>query len=110
MLQPFLNTMYMGGGCVNVFNSNFILYFSCMLVHLSLLTKKDVSVNSVSSIGMDASVSMKAKQTDVFARLKNIIVMNVDSLSIHKKVITRLISPLNCGFQGPDATIHLLFV
>lgn len=40
--------------------------------------------------GMDASVSMKAKQTDVFARLKNIIVMNVDSLSIHKKAVSIL--------------------
>ncbi|GAB1294389.1 Vacuolar protein sorting-associated protein 13C [Apodemus speciosus] len=40
--------------------------------------------------GMDASISMKPKQTDVFARLKNIIVMNVDSLSIHKKAVSIL--------------------
>ncbi|XP_055453871.1 intermembrane lipid transfer protein VPS13C isoform X2 [Psammomys obesus] len=40
--------------------------------------------------GMDASISMKPKQTDMFARLENIIVMNVDSLSIHKKAVSIL--------------------
>lgn len=35
---------------------------------------------------MDASVSVKPKQTDMFARLQNIIVTNVDLKSIHKKV------------------------
>lgn len=36
---------------------------------------------------MDASVSVKPKETDVFARLRNIVVTNADLLSIHKKVI-----------------------
>nr|XP_058150275.1 intermembrane lipid transfer protein VPS13C isoform X1 [Dasypus novemcinctus] len=40
--------------------------------------------------GMDASISVKKKQTDVFARLKDIIVMNVDLLSIHKKAVSIL--------------------
>ncbi|XP_051053816.1 intermembrane lipid transfer protein VPS13C isoform X2 [Phodopus roborovskii] len=40
--------------------------------------------------GMDASISVKPKQTDVFARLENIIVLNVDSLSIHKKAVSIL--------------------
>uniref|UniRef100_A0A8C0XNN3 Vacuolar protein sorting 13 homolog C n=2 Tax=Castor canadensis TaxID=51338 RepID=A0A8C0XNN3_CASCN len=40
--------------------------------------------------GMDASVSVKPKQTDVFARLQNIVVTNVDLLSIHKKVVSIL--------------------
>ncbi|XP_028721844.2 vacuolar protein sorting-associated protein 13C [Peromyscus leucopus] len=40
--------------------------------------------------GMDASISVKPKETDVFARLENIIVMNVDSLSIHKKAVSIL--------------------
>ncbi|XP_057624264.1 intermembrane lipid transfer protein VPS13C isoform X2 [Chionomys nivalis] len=40
--------------------------------------------------GMDASISVKPKQTDVFARLENIIVMNVDSLPIHKKAVSIL--------------------
>ncbi|XP_007956453.1 vacuolar protein sorting-associated protein 13C [Orycteropus afer afer] len=40
--------------------------------------------------GMDASVSMKSKQTDVFARLKDIVVTNVDLLSIHKKAVSIL--------------------
>ncbi|XP_036860152.2 intermembrane lipid transfer protein VPS13C isoform X2 [Manis javanica] len=41
-------------------------------------------------LGMDASVSVKPKQTDMFARLKDIIVTNVDSLSIHKKAVSIL--------------------
>ncbi|XP_023568424.1 vacuolar protein sorting-associated protein 13C [Octodon degus] len=40
--------------------------------------------------GMGASVSVKPKQTDVFARLQNIIVTNADSLSIHKKAVSIL--------------------
>lgn len=47
----------------------------------------------MSPVGMDASISVKPKETDVFARLENIIVMNVDSLSIHKKVIAK---PMSC--------------
>lgn len=38
---------------------------------------------------MDASISMKPKQTDMFARLKDIVITNVDLLSIHKKVIKK---------------------
>ena len=41
---------------------------------------------------MDASISVKPKQTDMFARLKDIIVTNVDLLSIHKKVIKKQVS------------------
>uniref|UniRef100_A0A2K6GHK6 Vacuolar protein sorting 13 homolog C n=1 Tax=Propithecus coquereli TaxID=379532 RepID=A0A2K6GHK6_PROCO len=40
--------------------------------------------------GLDASISVKPKQTDVFARLKDIIVTNVDLLSIHKKAVSIL--------------------
>ncbi|XP_032336935.1 vacuolar protein sorting-associated protein 13C isoform X2 [Camelus ferus] len=40
--------------------------------------------------GMDASVSVRPKQTDVFARLKDIVVRNVDLLSIHKKAVSIL--------------------
>ncbi|XP_075387538.1 intermembrane lipid transfer protein VPS13C isoform X2 [Tenrec ecaudatus] len=40
--------------------------------------------------GMDASVSTTSKQTAVFARLKDIIVTDVDSLSIHKKAVSIL--------------------
>uniref|UniRef100_A0A8C2YMD7 Vacuolar protein sorting 13 homolog C n=1 Tax=Chinchilla lanigera TaxID=34839 RepID=A0A8C2YMD7_CHILA len=40
--------------------------------------------------GMNASVSVKPKQTDMFARLQNIIVTNVDLLSIHKKAVSIL--------------------
>lgn len=39
---------------------------------------------------MDASVSVKPKQTDMFARLQNIIVTNVDLKSIHKKAVSIL--------------------
>ncbi|XP_054974528.1 intermembrane lipid transfer protein VPS13C isoform X2 [Sorex araneus] len=40
--------------------------------------------------GMDASISVKPKETDVFARLKDIIVKNVDLASIHKKAVSIL--------------------
>ncbi|XP_045863296.1 vacuolar protein sorting-associated protein 13C isoform X1 [Meles meles] len=40
--------------------------------------------------GMDASISMKPKQTDMFARLKDIVITNVDLLSIHKKAVSIL--------------------
>ncbi|KAF4017408.1 hypothetical protein G4228_008862 [Cervus hanglu yarkandensis] len=40
--------------------------------------------------GMDASVSVRPKQTDMFARLKDIIVTNVDLTSIHKKAVSIL--------------------
>ncbi|ELW71324.1 Vacuolar protein sorting-associated protein 13C [Tupaia chinensis] len=40
--------------------------------------------------GMDASVSVKPEQTDMFARLKDIIVTNVDLQSIHKKAVSIL--------------------
>ncbi|XP_053451789.1 intermembrane lipid transfer protein VPS13C isoform X1 [Nycticebus coucang] len=40
--------------------------------------------------GLDASISVKPKQTDMFARLKDIIVTNVDLLSIHKKAVSIL--------------------
>lgn len=59
---------------------------------------------------MDASISVKPKQTDVFARLENIVVMNVDSLSIHKKVITKPISVLECVVWGLAATIYFFAV
>lgn len=57
--------------------------------------------------GMDASISVKPKQTDMFARLQDIIVTNVDLMSIHKKVIKKkasilkFISPLvlRCLYQ-----------
>ncbi|XP_075821480.1 intermembrane lipid transfer protein VPS13C isoform X1 [Microtus pennsylvanicus] len=48
------------------------------------------SIADIKIHGMDASISVKPKQTDVFARLENIIVMNVDSLSIHKEAVSIL--------------------
>lgn len=38
------------------------------------------------SLGMDASVMMQAKETEVFARLKNIVVTDANSQSLHRKV------------------------
>ncbi|XP_063099462.1 intermembrane lipid transfer protein VPS13C isoform X5 [Cavia porcellus] len=48
------------------------------------------SIADVKIHGMDASVSVKPKQTDMFARLQNIIVTNVDLKSIHKKAVSIL--------------------
>lgn len=36
--------------------------------------------------GIDASVVVQAKETDVFARLRDIVVLDVDPKTIHKKV------------------------
>ncbi|KAG9352350.1 hypothetical protein JZ751_020763 [Albula glossodonta] len=38
--------------------------------------------------GIDASVSVQAKETDVFARLRDIIVIDVDPTTIHKKAVS----------------------
>ncbi|XP_004421707.1 PREDICTED: vacuolar protein sorting-associated protein 13C isoform X2 [Ceratotherium simum simum] len=40
--------------------------------------------------GMDTSIFVKPKQTNMFARLKDIVVTNVDLLSIHKKAVSIL--------------------
>lgn len=36
--------------------------------------------------GIDASLVVQAKETEVFARLRNIVVIDVDTKTIHKKV------------------------
>lgn len=36
--------------------------------------------------GIDGSVVVQAKETDVFARLRDIVVLDVDPKTIHKKV------------------------
>lgn len=40
--------------------------------------------------GIDASVVVQAKETDVFARLRDIVVLDVDPKTIHKKVRDQL--------------------
>lgn len=37
--------------------------------------------------GMDASVAMQTKKIEVFSRLEDIIITNVDPQTIHKKVM-----------------------
>ncbi|XP_074090395.1 intermembrane lipid transfer protein VPS13C isoform X2 [Macrotis lagotis] len=56
--------------------------------------------------GMDASVSVQSKETEVFARLRDIIVTNADPLSIHKKAVS-IVGDEVFRFQMtlyPDAT------
>ncbi|XP_025857823.2 intermembrane lipid transfer protein VPS13C isoform X2 [Vulpes vulpes] len=48
------------------------------------------SIADIRIRGMDASISVKPKQTDMFARLKDIVITNVDLLSIHKKAVSIL--------------------
>ncbi|XP_067883773.1 intermembrane lipid transfer protein VPS13C-like, partial [Heterodontus francisci] len=43
------------------------------------------SIADIRVQGLDASVSMQSKQTEVFARLRDIIVTDVDSKTLHKK-------------------------
>lgn len=42
---------------------------------------------------MDASVTMQAKKTEVFARLRNIVVTDANSQSLHRKVTFDLRCP-----------------
>uniref|UniRef100_A0A5F8GX59 Vacuolar protein sorting 13 homolog C n=1 Tax=Monodelphis domestica TaxID=13616 RepID=A0A5F8GX59_MONDO len=56
--------------------------------------------------GMDASISVQSKETEVFARLKDIIVTNADPVSIHKKAVS-IVGDEVFRFQMtlyPDAT------
>uniref|UniRef100_A0A4W3HUG4 Vacuolar protein sorting 13 homolog C n=1 Tax=Callorhinchus milii TaxID=7868 RepID=A0A4W3HUG4_CALMI len=56
--------------------------------------------------GMDASVSVQSKQTGVFARLRDIIVMDVDSKTLHKKAVSIIGDEVFSFkmFLYPDAT------
>uniref|UniRef100_A0A8C1KHE7 Vacuolar protein sorting 13 homolog C n=1 Tax=Cyprinus carpio TaxID=7962 RepID=A0A8C1KHE7_CYPCA len=42
----------------------------------------------VKLLGIDASVVVQAKETDVFARLRDIVVLDVDPKTIHKKAVS----------------------
>ncbi|XP_051829756.1 LOW QUALITY PROTEIN: intermembrane lipid transfer protein VPS13C [Antechinus flavipes] len=56
--------------------------------------------------GMDASISVQSKKTEVFARLRDIIVTNADPVSIHKKAVS-IVGDEVFRFQMtlyPDAT------
>ncbi|XP_066130845.1 intermembrane lipid transfer protein VPS13C isoform X1 [Saccopteryx bilineata] len=55
-----------------------------------LVCDQKCNIADIRILGMDASVSVKPKQTDMFARLQDIIVTNVDLLSIHKKAVSIL--------------------
>ncbi|XP_067871286.1 intermembrane lipid transfer protein VPS13C [Heterodontus francisci] len=46
------------------------------------------SIADIRVQGLDASVSMQSKQTEVFARLRDIIVTDVDSKTLHKKAVS----------------------
>ncbi|KAM8783626.1 intermembrane lipid transfer protein VPS13C isoform 3-T3 [Rhynchonycteris naso] len=55
-----------------------------------LVCDQKCNIADIRILGMDASVSVKPKQTDMFARLQDIIVTNVDLLSVHKKAVSIL--------------------
>ncbi|XP_021263276.1 vacuolar protein sorting-associated protein 13C [Numida meleagris] len=62
--------------------------------------------------GMDASVAMKTKKIEVFSRLEDIIITNVDPKTIHKKVVT-IVGDEVFRFQMslyPDATAGEAYV
>ncbi|XP_060797783.1 intermembrane lipid transfer protein VPS13C isoform X2 [Neoarius graeffei] len=46
------------------------------------------SIADIQIQGIDASLVVKAKETEVFARLRNVVVMDVDTKTIHKKVVS----------------------
>ncbi|GAA6110095.1 vacuolar protein sorting-associated protein 13C isoform X2 [Tachysurus ichikawai] len=46
------------------------------------------SIADIQIQGIDASLIIQAKETEVFARLRNVAVMDVDTKTIHKKVVS----------------------
>nr|XP_004662570.2 vacuolar protein sorting-associated protein 13C isoform X1 [Jaculus jaculus] len=57
--------------------------------HVSVCDQRS-NIADIKIRGMDASVSVTPRQTDVFARLENIIVRNADVLSLHKQAVSIL--------------------
>uniref|UniRef100_UPI00398F8396 intermembrane lipid transfer protein VPS13C isoform X2 n=1 Tax=Pristiophorus japonicus TaxID=55135 RepID=UPI00398F8396 len=67
----------------------FDLRFSAELGALNVFVcDENFSIADIKIQGMDASVSVQSKQTEVFARLKDIIVTDVGSKTLHKKVVS----------------------
>ncbi|XP_072349204.1 LOW QUALITY PROTEIN: intermembrane lipid transfer protein VPS13C [Scyliorhinus torazame] len=67
----------------------FDLKFSVELGALNMVVcDEDFSIADIKIQGMDASVSVQSKQTEVFARLKDIIVTDVGSRTTHEKVVS----------------------
>ncbi|XP_078056331.1 intermembrane lipid transfer protein VPS13C isoform X2 [Mustelus asterias] len=67
----------------------FDLKFAVELGALNIFVcDEDFSIADIKIQGMDASVSAQSKQTEVFARLKDIIVTDVGSRTVHKKVVS----------------------
>ncbi|XP_034164537.1 intermembrane lipid transfer protein VPS13C isoform X6 [Pangasianodon hypophthalmus] len=46
------------------------------------------SIADIQIEGIDASLVVQAKETEVFARLRNVVVIDVDTKTIHKKVVS----------------------
>ncbi|XP_017333077.2 intermembrane lipid transfer protein VPS13C isoform X1 [Ictalurus punctatus] len=46
------------------------------------------SIADIQIQGIDASLVVQAKETEVFARLRNVVVIDVDKKTIHKKVVS----------------------
>ncbi|XP_058851035.1 intermembrane lipid transfer protein VPS13C-like isoform X2 [Acipenser ruthenus] len=53
-----------------------------------LVCDENCDIADIRIRGIDASVSMQSSQTQVFARLRDIIVTDVDSKTIHKKAVS----------------------
>ncbi|XP_051898323.1 intermembrane lipid transfer protein VPS13C isoform X1 [Pristis pectinata] len=67
----------------------FDLKFSAELGALNIIVCDDKSnIADVKIQGMDASVTMQSKRTEVFARLKDVILTDVGPRTLHKKVIS----------------------
>lgn len=59
------------------------------LIYIQCINCVDGSVLDLTNLssGIDGSVLVQAKETAVFARLRDIVVLDVDPKTIHKKVI-----------------------
>ncbi|CAB1338810.1 unnamed protein product, partial [Coregonus sp. 'balchen'] len=78
-------TVSKGAKHVNVFN--FKLFAMLGSFHVEVCDDRQ-NIADIRIQGIDASVLVQAKETAVFARLRDIVVMDVDPKTIHKKAVS----------------------
>ncbi|XP_048376854.1 intermembrane lipid transfer protein VPS13C isoform X4 [Stegostoma tigrinum] len=75
--------------CLDTAVDVFDLKFSVELGALNIFVcDEKFDIADIKIQGMDASVSVLSKQTDLFARLKDIVVTDVGSKTLHKKIVS----------------------
>ncbi|XP_046898786.1 vacuolar protein sorting-associated protein 13C isoform X4 [Hypomesus transpacificus] len=78
-------TVLKGSKDANVFNLKLFAMLGCFRLEVCDDRR---NIADIRVQGIDASVLVQAKQTEVFARLRDIVVMDVDPKTIHKKAVS----------------------